>query len=223
MIRKKVVIVLSGEGYVDVAGYQGSVSAYSFIQSYGLLTKAMTVCVATPGAKAPKFQCEDEDEQTWIENNKALVTAPADLADISSSDWDGLCVPSCVGAVLDLALSDRLGALVQGFVMAGKPVCCVGFGVLGVARAFSGPQMSWVYEGFNVTGYSNAELARLPYFAKLPLLPEEFIQDHGGLYSSSSVPDSVYVCVDRTLVSGQNVQSTTLAVLNFLWLINAIK
>jgi hypothetical protein len=59
-MRKKVVIVLSGEGYVDVAAYQGSVSAYSFIQTYGLLTKAMSVCVATPGAKAPKFQCEDE-------------------------------------------------------------------------------------------------------------------------------------------------------------------
>lgn len=53
--------------------------------------------------------------------------------------------------------------------------------------------------------------------------PEEFVQDNGGAFGCSAVPDAVYVCVDRALVSGQNVQSTTLAVLNFLWLINAIK
>jgi putative intracellular protease/amidase len=151
------------------------------------------------------------------------VTAPADLADINSADWDGLCIPSCVGAVTDLASSDRLGTLIQGFALAGKPVCCIGFGVLGLARAFAGQHMGWVYEGFNVTGYSNLELARLPYFTKLPLLPEEFVQDNGGIFGCCVVPDSVHICVDRTLVSGQNVQSTTLAVLNFLWLINAIK
>ncbi len=39
---------------------EATVSAYSFIQTYGLLTKALSVCVATPGAKQPKFHCEDE-------------------------------------------------------------------------------------------------------------------------------------------------------------------
>lgn len=102
---KKVVVVLSGVGHVDVAAYAGSVSAYSFIQTYGLLTKAMSVCVATPGGHAPKFQCEDEEEQAWIDQNKALVAHPADLADINSADWDGLCIPSSVGAVVDLGTS----------------------------------------------------------------------------------------------------------------------
>ncbi len=83
---------------------------------------------------------------------------------------------------MDLGTSDRLGALVQGFASAGKPVCVVGYGVLGLSRAFAGPQMSWVYESFNVTGYSNLELARLPYFSKLPMLPEEFVQANRALF-----------------------------------------
>lgn len=30
---------------------------------------------------------------------------------------------------------------------------------------------------------SNFELARYPYFSKLPLIIEDYVKDHGGLYN----------------------------------------
>ena len=201
--------------------FLGSVSAYSFIQAYGLLTRAhIDVCVATPNGKSPKFHCEEEEEETWIEQHKNILAEPKKLAEVVSAEWDALCIPSSIGAVVDLGTNDRLGTLVSGFAAAEKPVCVIGYGVLGLARAVNGAQMQWVYEGYNVTGYSNLELARLPYFTKLPLLPEEFVVENAGIYDSS-VPDAVFVCIDRTLISGQNVRSTSLAVLNLVWLLNS--
>ena len=171
--------------------------------------------------QTPKFHCETDEEQAWLDLHRdALVFA--DVAEQAHADWDALCVPSGVGAVIDLGSSERLGALVAGFAAAKKPVCVLGFGVLALQKASLGGGARWVYEGYNVTGSSNAELARLPYFAKLALLPEEAVLDLGGLFSAS-VPDEVYVVVDRTLISGQNPVSTSLAVLNMIWIWNAPK
>jgi putative intracellular protease/amidase len=240
-MKKKCLIAVSAEGYVEVASFQGSVSAYSFIQTHSLLTRAhVEVVVASLGGKvrscfffffffwvclsrfylkAPKFHCETDEEQAWLDSHRdALVYV--DLADQSCNDFDALCVPSGVGAVIDLGIHERVGVLAAGFAAAKKPVCVLGFGVLALAKALVGAR--WVFEGYNVTGCSNAELARLPYFVKLAHLPEETVLDLGGLFSSS-IPDEVFVVVDRSLISGQNPASTTLAVLNLIWICNATK
>lgn len=167
----------------------------------------------------PKFHCESDEEQAWLDQHRETLVF-GDLAEQTHLEWDALVVPSGVGASLDLSSSDKLGALVAAFASAKKPVCVLGFGVLALQKAMLGGR--WAFEGFNVTGSSNAELARLPYFAKLAALPEEAVLDLGGLFSSST-PDEVYVIVDRTLISGQNPASTTLAVLNLIWICNATK
>lgn len=64
---------------------------------------------------------------------------------------------------------------------------------------------------------SNFDLARFPYFSKLPVIPEDGITDNGGKFSTGSI-DQVYVVVDGRLITGQNVQSTSLAVQNLVWL-----
>jgi hypothetical protein len=52
MRSKRCLVVVSGEGYVEVASFQGSVSAYSFIQTHSLLTRAhVDVTVASIGGK----------------------------------------------------------------------------------------------------------------------------------------------------------------------------
>ncbi len=215
-MRKRCLVLVSGEGYVEVASFQGSVSAYSFIQAHSLLTRAhVDVIAASPGGKTPKFHCETDEEQAWLDQHRDLVFA--DASEAIAGDYDALCVPSGVGAVVDLGGSDRVGALAAAFAAAKKPVCVVGFGVLALSRAVS--QGKWAYEGYNVTGSSNGELARLPYFSKLERLPEESVVDLGGLFCASQ-PDEVFVCVDRALISAQNPASTTLAVLNLVWLCN---
>lgn len=92
------------------------------------------------------------------------------------------------------------------------------------------------------------ELVRKPDFANLPLIVEDFVKDSGGSYTgelthcphentqnewlflrpanvclcfSASEEDAVHVVIDRHLITGQNIQSTSLAVNNLVLLCNA--
>lgn len=91
------------------------------------------------------------------------------------------------------------------------------------------------------------ELVRQPDFANLPLVVEDFVKDNGGSYTGelihtshllpltfhkllslffffffpASKEDAVHVVIDRHLITGQNVQSTLLAVNNLILLCGA--
>lgn len=92
------------------------------------------------------------------------------------------------------------------------------------------------------------ELVRRPDFANLPLVVEDFVKDNGGSYTGelirtshpphqhptnadvfflffllfpASKEDAVHVVIDRHLITGQNVQSTLLAVNNLILLCGA--
>ena len=247
MNSRRCLVVLSS-ARLEEASHVGSTSAYSFIQAYGLLsrahvegecfavllvlsahthaqenkqtnkqTKTKKVVVATPDGKEPSFDCETEEEEAWISEHRELTSSPSNLARVKSESWDAVCIPSSIGATVDLGTSEDLGALVAACFEAGKPVCVIGYGLLGLAKAVSGPQSKWVFQDYNVSGCSNMELARLPYFSKLPMLPEETAYELGGLFTASQ-PDAAFIIVDRKLISGQNAVSTTLAVLNLVWL-----
>lgn len=87
------------------------------------------------------------------------------------------------------------------------------------------------------------ELVRKPDFANLPLVVEDFVKDNGGSYTGEPIPtsnlptqrsknssisiffpssaskdDAVHVVIDRHLITGQNMQSTLLAVNNLILL-----
>ncbi|KAM7396805.1 hypothetical protein PAMP_019816 [Pampus punctatissimus] len=64
------------------------------------------------------------------------------------------------------------------------------------------------------------ELVRRPDFANLPLIVEDFVKDSGGSYTASQ-EDAVHVVIDRHLITGQNMQSTSLAVNNLILLCSA--
>lgn len=63
------------------------------------------------------------------------------------------------------------------------------------------------------------ELARLPDFADLMVIPEDAVRDHGASFAVSE-PDCVHVVVDRHLITGQNEASTLTAVQNLVLLCN---
>uniref|UniRef100_A0A8B9JEP0 Glutamine amidotransferase-like class 1 domain-containing protein 1 n=1 Tax=Astyanax mexicanus TaxID=7994 RepID=A0A8B9JEP0_ASTMX len=98
-----------------------------------------------------------------------------------------------------------------------EPVCAVGQGVSGLCCATEGQK--WIFSGYSLTGPSVFELVRSPDFANLPLIVEDFVKDNGGSYTASQ-EDAVHVVLDRHLVTGQNVQSTTAAVNNLILLCN---
>uniref|UniRef100_A0A673N1J5 Glutamine amidotransferase-like class 1 domain-containing protein 1 n=1 Tax=Sinocyclocheilus rhinocerous TaxID=307959 RepID=A0A673N1J5_9TELE len=99
-----------------------------------------------------------------------------------------------------------------------EPVCAVGQGVAALCCATE--EQKWIFSGYSMTGPSVFELVRSPEFANLPLIVEDFIKDNGGSYTAS-IEDAVHVVLDRHLVTGQNVQSTTAAVNNLILLCNS--
>uniref|UniRef100_A0A671SBA6 Glutamine amidotransferase-like class 1 domain-containing protein 1 n=1 Tax=Sinocyclocheilus anshuiensis TaxID=1608454 RepID=A0A671SBA6_9TELE len=93
-----------------------------------------------------------------------------------------------------------------------EPVCAVGRGVAALCCATE--EQKWIFSGYSMTGPSVFELLRSAEFANLPLIVEDFVKDTGGSYTAS------IKVLDRHLVTGQNVQSTTAAVNNLILLCN---
>jgi len=214
-------VVLSAAGSVDITNYTGSVSAISFIQTWQALSPHFNVAIATPNGSVPEFHYSvDKVSEKWMKDNRHLVAHPLSISDLNKSEnvlaYAGLVFPSSLGGVSDLANDVSLGVLVKKFVSNKKPICAIGYGVAGLCKAFN-ENDRWCFSGWNLTAISNFEVARYPFFSKLPLIIEDYIKDHGGYYNCSSV-DEVHVIVDRNLITGQNDESTTLAVKNFAWL-----
>lgn len=217
-------VVLSSAGSVDITGYSGSVSGRSVRDAVEVLRgQSVRVAVATPNGAEAEMHADSDDTATWLRDpaNRQLLSSPLSVAELLKQDnivmgyW-GLVLPSSLGGVSDLAHDAALGNLVKKFVAANKPICAVGYGVTGLCKAFSDSD-KWCFSGWNLTAVSNFEVARYPFFSKLPLIIEDFVKDHGGFYNCSVV-DAVHVVVDRSLITGQNDNSTALAVQNFVWL-----
>ncbi|KAI4905655.1 hypothetical protein NFI96_011338 [Prochilodus magdalenae] len=203
---------------VASAAPQG-VSARSFQQCFSLCSPAFNLQTATPGGKPIEFTGVDESSARWVQDFSIKPYAsPAKLESIDGARYQALLIPDCPGALNDLAHSGSLARILAHFISQKKPVCAVGQGVSALCCATEGQK--WIFSGYSLTGPSVFELVRSPDFANLPLIVEDFVKDNGGFYTASQ-EDAVHVVLDRHLVTGQNVQSTTIAVNNLILLCNS--
>ncbi|XP_012720696.1 glutamine amidotransferase-like class 1 domain-containing protein 1 [Fundulus heteroclitus] len=203
---------------VASASPQG-VSAKSFLQCFSLCSTAFNLQTATPGGKTIDFVGVDESTARWVQDfNVKSYATPAKLESIDGARYQALLIPDCPGAPNDLAHSGSMHRILTQFISQQKPVCAVGQGVSALCCATEGQR--WIFGGYSLTGPSVFELVRQPDFANLPLIVEDFVKDSGGSYTASQ-EDAVHVVVDRHLITGQNLQSTSLAVNNLILLCNA--
>uniref|UniRef100_A0A667HUJ1 Glutamine amidotransferase-like class 1 domain-containing protein 1 n=1 Tax=Lynx canadensis TaxID=61383 RepID=A0A667HUJ1_LYNCA len=164
----------------------------------------------------------NESNARWVQDFRLKAYAsPAKLESIDGARYHALLIPSCPGALADLASSGSLARILQHFRSESKPICAVGHGVAALCCA-TNEDRSWVFQGYSVTGPSVYELVRAPGFARLPLIVEDFVKDAGANFSASE-PDAVHVVLDRHLVTGQNASSTVPAVQNLLFLCGSRK
>ncbi|MBZ3870294.1 Parkinson disease 7 domain-containing protein 1 [Sciurus carolinensis] len=198
-------------------GSPAGVSAQSFLHCFTLASAAFNLQVATPGGKAIDFVDVTESNARWVQDFRLKAYAsPAKLESIDGARYHALLIPSCPGALADLASSGSLARILQHFHSESKPICAIGHGVAALCCATS-EDRSWVFHGYTLTGPSVYELVRAPGFARLPLVVEDFVKDSGAGFSASA-PDAVHVVLDRHLVTGQNANSTVPAVQNLLFL-----
>uniref|UniRef100_K7FJQ7 Glutamine amidotransferase-like class 1 domain-containing protein 1 n=1 Tax=Pelodiscus sinensis TaxID=13735 RepID=K7FJQ7_PELSI len=200
-----------------------SVSAQSFLHSFTLASGAFNLQVATPGGKLIDFVDVNESNMRWIQDFRMKSYAnPAKLESIDGARYHALLIPNCPGAMTDLANSGYLAKILQHFSNENsrvlEPICAVGHGVAALCCA-TNEDKSWVFQDYSLTGPSLYELIRQPNFASLSIIVEDFVKDSGATFSASK-PDAVHIVLDRHLVTGQNENSTVLAVQNLILLCN---
>ncbi|XP_053881326.1 glutamine amidotransferase-like class 1 domain-containing protein 1 isoform X1 [Malaclemys terrapin pileata] len=197
----------------------GGVSAQSFLHSFTLASAAFNLQVATPGGKLIDFVDVNESNMRWIQDFRMKSYAnPAKLETIDGARYHALLIPNCPGALTDLANNGYLARILQHFSNENKPICAVGHGVAALCCA-TNEDKSWVFQGYSLTGPSVYELIRQPSFASLSIIVEDFVKDSGATFSASK-PDAVHIVLDRHLVTGQNENSTVIAVQNLILLCN---
>ncbi|KAK2834788.1 hypothetical protein Q7C36_015489 [Tachysurus vachellii] len=195
------------------------VSARSFQQCFSLCSPVFNLQTASPGGKTIDFVGIDDICAGWVQDFSVKpYSTPAKLESIDGARYQALLIPDCPGALKDLAHSGSLARILTHFSSHKKPVCAVGQGVSALCCAVDGQK--WIFSGYSLTGPSVFELVRSPDFANLPLIVEDFVKDNGGSYTGDK-EDALHVVLDRHLVTGQNIQSTTAAVNNLILLINS--
>uniref|UniRef100_A0A8C6FE81 Glutamine amidotransferase-like class 1 domain-containing protein 1 n=1 Tax=Monodon monoceros TaxID=40151 RepID=A0A8C6FE81_MONMO len=170
------------------SGAAEGVSAQSFLHCFTLASAAFNLQVATPGGKTMDFVDVNESNARWVQDFRLKAYAsPAKLESIDGARYHALLIPSCPGALADLASSGSLARILQHFRSESKPICAVGHGVAALCCA-TNEDRSWVFQGYSVTGPSVYELVRAPGFAHLPLVVEDFVKDAGACFSGEWGP-----------------------------------
>ncbi|GAB1598812.1 glutamine amidotransferase-like class 1 domain-containing protein 1 isoform X1 [Argonauta hians] len=199
------------------------VTAQSFVQAYNLAATNFTVQLATPDGKTCEFVDQDEHNRRWFnEFRSKSASTPISLESVDANRYAALLIPPAPGAVNDLAHNTDLADILNHFIQEKKPICAIGMGTVGLCPAIQKTKSNnnyWNFQDYSMTAPSVLELARKADFANLPIIPEDFIKDNGASYSSSEC-DAIHIIVDRHLVTGQNVQSTLIAVQNLILLCN---
>uniref|UniRef100_A0A3B3YZN8 Glutamine amidotransferase-like class 1 domain-containing protein 1 n=1 Tax=Poecilia mexicana TaxID=48701 RepID=A0A3B3YZN8_9TELE len=199
----------------SVCFIRSGVSAKSFLQCFSLCSTAFNLQTATPGGKPIDFVGVDESTARWVQDfNVKSYATPAKLESIDGARYQALLIPDCPGAPNDLAHSGSMHRILTQFISQQRRV--------GTVLCYRGAELVFSYGGRCLLRLipSVFELVRQPDFANLPLIVEDFVKDSGGSYTASQ-EDAVHVVVDRHVITGQNQQSTSLAVNNLILLCNA--
>ncbi|XP_078341421.1 glutamine amidotransferase-like class 1 domain-containing protein 1 isoform X1 [Crassostrea virginica] len=190
------------------------VSAHPFIQAYTLASSNFSIQLASPHGKNVEYVHQDDNNRRWFNEFRSKSSSiPIAFETVDSARYSALLIPSSPGAVHDLANNPELSQIVSHFIREKKPVCAIGNGIAALCCAMSAESKTWGFQNYSMTGPSVFELARNPDFSSLPVIIEDFIKDHGGQYNSSDM-DAVHVIIDRHVITGQNAQSTLMAVQN---------
>nr|XP_058925069.1 glutamine amidotransferase-like class 1 domain-containing protein 1 isoform X5 [Kogia breviceps] len=98
------------------SGAAEGVSAQSFVHCFTLASAAFNLQVATPGGRTMDFVDVNESSARWVQDFRLKAYAsPAKLESIDGARYHALLIPSCPGALADLASSGSLARILQHF------------------------------------------------------------------------------------------------------------
>lgn len=156
------------------------------------------------------------------------VISFARVEQIGIENFDAVFVPGGHAPLGDLVANEQLGEFLNYFHAESKPTGLVCHGPVALLSSLPNsqdfeaemkadrkakPGTGWIYDGYNITVFSNSEeaIAKKYYLGGDDLFywPENAITYAGGNYSKGKQDWAPYVVVDRELVTGQNNKSST--------------
>jgi putative intracellular protease/amidase len=177
------------------------------------------VQIATPGgvtpsvdanSLAPEYTGMDDagiaELTRYLDDLGDALARPSKLEEIDPDGFDLLFVPGGHGPMQDLANSAAMGGLLINMLDAGKPVATVCHASAALLSA-DRPDGSWAFEGYRLTGFSNAEEEAIGLAPLAAWLLEDDLRERGGQYESGEMW-APYIVTDRNLHTGQNPASS---------------
>lgn len=128
------------------------------------------------------------------------------LQDQNPADYDAVFIPGGHGPMEDLAVSESFGAQLAKFVEGGKIVAAVCHGPAGLLAA-KGADGTWLFDGYQLTGFSNVEEEQVGFAPKASWLLEDRLASQGGKFEATDAW-APKVVIDRNLYTGQNPASS---------------
>jgi putative intracellular protease/amidase len=177
------------------------------------------VQIATPGgvtprvdanSLAPEYTGADEAAIAALKQYLASLgddlAKPSRLEDVDPDGFDVLFVPGGHGPMQDLATSEAMGGLLLNMLDADKTVASVCHASAALLSA-DRPDGSWAFDGYRLTGFSNAEEEAIGLAPLAAWLLEDRLRERGGQYESGEMW-APYIVTDRNLHTGQNPASS---------------
>ncbi|MFI6085769.1 type 1 glutamine amidotransferase domain-containing protein [Streptomyces sp. NPDC051217] len=217
----RILMVLSGadqwtgaDGTKEPSGYW----AEEFAVPHRLLTDAgFTVDIAAPvegrptpdpvslrpeaaGPEAPEYAA-------YIDRNAGELAAPKPLSEVDTAAYDAVFIPGGHGPMEDLAHDPDLGRVLTEFDTAGKIIAPLCHGPAALLTA-NRPGGGWLFEGRNLTVFTNEEERLNGTADHAPWLVESVLRARGAVVRSAANAWESNVVVDGNLITGQNPGSS---------------
>jgi putative intracellular protease/amidase len=177
------------------------------------------VDIATPGgvkptvdqnSLAPEYTGADDaaiaELGQYLESIDDELSSALALESIDPAEYTLLFAPGGHGPMEDLAVSPAMGSLIVAMLDAEKvvaAVCHASAALLSAER----PDGSWVFDGYRVTGFTNAEEEAVGLAPVAPWLLESRLRERGGVFESGEMW-MPFLVSDRNLHTGQNPASS---------------
>jgi putative intracellular protease/amidase len=211
-----VLIVLTSHAELGNSGEKTGFWLEEFASPYYRLKDAgLTLTLASPkGGQPPLDPKSDQadfhtDATRRFDNDPAAqekLASTAVLAEMNMQDFSAVFYAGGHGPLWDLYDDSDSIALIEKFIVAGKPVAAVCHASAVLLRA-KGPDGQPLVKGKQVTGFSNSEEAAVGLTDVVPYLLEDQLVAIGGIYQQ--VEDwNPLVIVDGLLITGQNPASS---------------
>jgi putative intracellular protease/amidase len=142
----------------------------------------------------------------YLDAISAEIDKVVPLEDVKPTDYAAVFIPGGHGPMEDLAVSESFGAQLNQFVEGGRIVSAVCHGPAGLLAARR-PNGAWLFDGYQLTGFSNVEEGQVGFAERAPWLLEDRLTENGGTFAAGDAWGPKVV-VDRNLYTGQNPASS---------------